>query len=187
MQGDRRTAGFSFVEALVALLIVVMVSVIVATGVPSAINAYYSAVASSNAQVALSTLTTVLRDELGAATEVKLAENGNEVEVYWNSSSGNGECAIANGTGSSRGPVKTVKTAVGGDGSPVSWTLIPDAQLTTAQGQLKATFDSITYSDHVFKVSDLKISDDKGKVLARIGEGDDGYLAIRAPLCTVQP
>ena len=66
--GSRR--GFSIGEMLVAVLILVMVSAVVAAGVPVAANAYYKVVDSANAQMLLSTTLTKLRTELSTATDV---------------------------------------------------------------------------------------------------------------------
>ena len=54
--------GFSLAEMLVAILILLMVSSVVAGGVPAASNAYSKAVDAANAQVLLSTAATALRD-----------------------------------------------------------------------------------------------------------------------------
>ena len=64
-------SGFSLAEVLVALLIVLMVSGIVAAGIPAAIRAYNTVIDSANAQVLLSTAITELKSELGTATDVK--------------------------------------------------------------------------------------------------------------------
>ena len=64
------TAGFTLVEMLTAILILLMVSSVVAAGIPAAINAYEKVVIASNAEVLLSTTITALRNELGTADEV---------------------------------------------------------------------------------------------------------------------
>ena len=178
---ERSVRGFTLVETLVALLIVTMVSVIVATGVPSAINAYRNAVASSNAQVALSTVATALRDELSTATSAS-ATNADGSIAY---TCGEGyEATIKNGTSPNRGPVKsTVDGRV--TASEQAWTLVPNAQLSASQSdQLTVTFKSISFdaTNKVFKVYGLCVK--KGSsVLARIGTTDSAYYAIKAPYC----
>ena len=81
---DRRSAGFSLVEMLVTTLILGLVSTLLATGIPVAADTYRKTVNSSNAQLALSTTMTVLRSELGTATEVLAYGN----QVYYQSSEG---------------------------------------------------------------------------------------------------
>ena len=68
--------GFTLAETLLAVLILLMVSVIVATGVPVAKNAYEKVVIAANAQVLLSTAVNTLRDELGTAWDVEVVEEG---------------------------------------------------------------------------------------------------------------
>lgn len=175
-EADRARQGFSLAETLVALIIVTMVSIIVATGVPSAIGAYHNAVAGSNAQAALSTVATALRDELGSATAVK--QEGATVkylcsEGYW--------ATISNGA---QGPVKTVQDSrLDNNGNGRSWSLVPGAQFaTTKANRLQASYESIAFdaTSHVFTITNLKVSD---------GDNDMAgieSLVVRAPYCEKQ-
>ena len=72
--------GFTLAETLLAVLILLMVSSIVAAGIPSARRAYEKVVLASNAEVLLSTTITTLRNELGKAMDVKA--NGNDITYY---------------------------------------------------------------------------------------------------------
>lgn len=65
---DKR--GFTLAEMLISVLILLMVTSIVAAGVPAAGNAYYRTVDAANSQLLLSTTMTRLRDELGTAKDV---------------------------------------------------------------------------------------------------------------------
>ena len=64
--------GFTLAETLLAVLILLMVSTIVATGIPVARNAYEKVVLASNAEVLLSTTISTLRNELGTSTDVDI-------------------------------------------------------------------------------------------------------------------
>lgn len=75
--------GFTLAETLLAVLILLLVSTIVATGMPAAKSAYEKIVVAANAQVLLSTTATALRDELGTAWDVKLDDS---TTVSYNSS-----------------------------------------------------------------------------------------------------
>ncbi len=75
-------SGFTLAETLLAILILLMVSAIVVTGIPAARNAYEKVVLASNAEVVMSTTISALRNELGTAKDVKVS--GNEI-VYYNS------------------------------------------------------------------------------------------------------
>lgn len=67
-----------------AMLILLMVSAVVAAGIPAAVRSYNKVVDKSNAQVMLSTTMTVLRDELKSATEVE-TDDANSMISYFNS------------------------------------------------------------------------------------------------------
>ena len=71
----RSQRGFTLAETLLAVLILLLVSVIVATGMPAAKNAYAKVVVASNAQALLSTAATSLRNELGTAWNVIIDDN----------------------------------------------------------------------------------------------------------------
>lgn len=68
----RSNGGFTLAELMLTILILVMVSVVVANGIPAARNAYEKVVLASNAEVLLSTAVSTLRNELGTAQNVKL-------------------------------------------------------------------------------------------------------------------
>ena len=72
--------GFSLAETLIAVMIVLLVSIVVAAGMPAAKDAYYKVIESANAQVFLSTTLTVLRDELTTATVTGVSDDGNSIE-----------------------------------------------------------------------------------------------------------
>ena len=71
--------GFTLAETLMAILILLMVTAIVAAGIPVAVNAYNKVVMSANAQLLLSTTITRLRDELGTATDISFADTDNKI------------------------------------------------------------------------------------------------------------
>ena len=85
--------GFTLAETLLAVLILLMVTAIVATGIPVAKNAYEKVVLASNAEVLLSTTISSLRNELGTAQNVKKqeAQSGEEADsviTYYNAARG---------------------------------------------------------------------------------------------------
>ena len=69
-------AGFTLAETLLAVTILLLVSVIVATGMPVAKNAYEKVMLSSNAETLLATAVAALRDELGTAWKVESTSSG---------------------------------------------------------------------------------------------------------------
>lgn len=78
--------GFTLAETLIAILILLMVSSVVAGGIPAASNAYYKAVDGANAQVLLSTAATALRDELATARDI--AQTGDQSLTYYSRDNG---------------------------------------------------------------------------------------------------
>jgi len=95
----RSQGGFTLAETLLAVLIMLLVSVIVATGIPAARNAYEKVVVAANGQVLLSTAATALRDELGTAWDVKIddkatSEGSKGTFVVYNSANTGGQSKI---------------------------------------------------------------------------------------------
>ena len=78
--------GFTLAETLLAVLILLLVSVIVANGIPAASNAYRKTVLAANAQSLMSTTVAALRDELGTAWDVSVADNK---VTYYSADTGN--------------------------------------------------------------------------------------------------
>ena len=77
----RSNKAFTLAETLLAVLILLMVSTIVATGIPAARNAYEKVVLASNAEVLLSTTISTLRNELGTAMDVDIPGGTREGNV----------------------------------------------------------------------------------------------------------
>ena len=66
----KKGSGFTLAETLMTVLILLMVSGVVAGGIPAAVTAYGKAVDAANAQVLLSTTVNALRAELCTAKDV---------------------------------------------------------------------------------------------------------------------
>ena len=91
MKQLKNQSGFTLAETLMAVLILLLVSTIVATGIPVARNAYEKVILGANAQAMLSNAITNLRDELGTAWEVKVEKDAsnNDTEIsYFNANTG---------------------------------------------------------------------------------------------------
>ena len=163
--------GFSLAEMLVAILILLMVSSVVAGGVPAASNAYSKAVDAANAQVLLSTAATALRDELGTAKNVSIegttiryysADNGNYSELtvdgsdekkpvilltsYLGEKIRNSTTDLSAGSGAA--------TTYGAGAETVQWELVSQAAITKKLG-LK--YESVKYNNGIITFTDLKV------------------------------
>lgn len=157
----RSRAGFSLAELLIAVLIMLMVSGVVAAGIPAAVNAYTKVTDSANAQMLLSTTMTKLREEISTATDIKVTEKkieylnsiGARTEIYLQSSA-SGE-QPADPAGSSQTDKKT----------PGIYIKIPDVadydqelvSKAVGGGNLYISYGSIEYSNNVVTFSGLKV------------------------------
>ena len=78
---DRRR-GFTIAETLITVLILLMVSAVVAAGIPAAKEAYEKVVFHANAEMLLSTSVTSLRSQLTTAGGVKVEDDGKTLAFY---------------------------------------------------------------------------------------------------------
>lgn len=142
-------AGFSLAETLLAVLILLLVSGIVAAGIPSARSAYEKTVLASNADVLLSTTISTLRNELGMAQDVKVEEKvGDDFTAvsYFNSAVGArskiSRYSDVEGEEFEDGEIKYtwfVSPMVDGD------VAAPLISRETATGDLYVTYDTVAY------------------------------------------
>ena len=68
----KEKSAFTLGEALVAVLILLLVTSIVVAGIPAAIRAYNNVVKASNSEVLLSTSMSALRNELSTAEDIQV-------------------------------------------------------------------------------------------------------------------
>ena len=90
----KRAAGFTLAETLMTVLILLMVSAVVAGGMPAAMNAYHKAVDAANAQLLLSTTVNALRDELSTAWDVEV--NGTTITYQSSDTGGKSKISVEN-------------------------------------------------------------------------------------------
>ncbi len=73
IQKLKSRAGLTLAETLLTVVILLLASGIVATGMPAAVSAYRNAIDAANAQVLLSAAVNALRGELSTARDVKVS------------------------------------------------------------------------------------------------------------------
>lgn len=78
----KRASGFTLAETLMTVLILLMVSGVVAGGIPAAVTAYSKAVDAANAQVLISTTVNALRAELCTAKDVQIKTDDQNAIFY---------------------------------------------------------------------------------------------------------
>ena len=162
--------GFSLAEMLVAVLILLMVSAVVAGGVPAASNAYSKAVDAANAQVLISTAATALRDELGTAKNVSIrgktvryysADNGNYSELSLGDKDGRsvimltsylGEKVTNSDSDVSGGSADA--TTYGAPEDKVQWELVSSAAITKKLG---LTYESVSFDNGIITFTNLQV------------------------------
>lgn len=147
-------AGFTLAETMIAVLILLMVSAIMAGGIPVAKNAYERVVRESNGELLMSTTISTLRNELGMADNVEI-KDGNKTVVYDNETVGATSSIWVNGSGVIMYQrYADTDMSVASDAVPLIST-----QVTTKD--LKVTFDSISYDETngVITISNLSVKD----------------------------
>lgn len=137
--------GFTLAETLLAVLILLLVSTIVANGMPAATNAYRKTVLAANAQSLMSTTVAALRDELGTAWDVTVADNA---ITYFSADTGNRTILENDSTGAIR-----ITEYISTDGLNVAdASKGKERQLTpkeTLTQELSISYDTVSYTYNV--------------------------------------
>ncbi|MBE6994620.1 MAG: type II secretion system protein [Ruminococcaceae bacterium] len=144
--------GFTLAEVLITVLILLMITAVVAGGMPVAANAYYKVVDAANAQVLLSTAMTELRDQLGLASGA----------------------AVESGALTYAGPGGDSRIWLGGDGTILLRQTIAaaDRPLVSVKAQTKnltVTYTSVTVDGTLVTFEDLRV-EKKGRSVAALDE-----------------
>lgn len=164
----RSRKGFSLAETFLAVLILTLVTGVIAAGVPVAASVYYKVVDSANAQILLSTTMTVLRDELGTASNIEVSNDEKSITY---TTAGGGRVTIlavvppAEGTTGGSTPEQYGITKQAGDSSVL---LVSRA---AASKKFYTTFAGVTKSDGVITFRGLEVISEKdGNTRAGIPE-----------------
>ena len=166
-------AGFTLAETLLAVLILLLVSSIVAAGIPAAKNAYEKVVLGANAQLLLSTTVSELRDELGTAWDVEI-ENTGDV-LYFSAETGAKSKLYVEGNKIMVQRFSKVNGLDNESGKAVP--LVSDAAATR---DLYVIYESASYDDSVITFKKLEVHRaSNGGVLADLGDGTNGDLTVR--------
>ena len=165
MQKRNNKAGFTLAETLVTVLILLMVSAVVAGGVPAASNAYMKAVDAANAHVLLSTTVNALRSELVSAREVE-NKDSNTI-TYYNSMRGSRSMIKVDEGGVIKLQEYVADEMATGAMTTEARSLVSNA--ATVRGKLSVTCTGIKYEDGIVTVSGLNVSRND-TVIAQIPE-----------------
>ena len=157
----RDSAGFTLGEMLLAVMILLMVSIIVATGIPAAKNAYERVVLASNAEMLLSTTISTLRSELSAVGELKVA-SGTDI-VYYNKTNDARSRIWVDQSDADSGPNAIKYQRFYSSSNDVLATMEPSAEVDllppdTSTPDLYVTYRTVSYSNHVLTFEDLSVN-----------------------------
>ena len=142
----RRKSGFTLIEMLAAIVVMILITAALSVGIPATMNAYQEMKAVSESTVLLSTLSQSLTDELRYARDVKLQSSDNLTLASFTSSIYGLDVKPV----SHEGKIEMVYTRVPpGGGAPVStyYPLVNDAVYTN---DLAIGLSDITYDGQVF-------------------------------------
>lgn len=167
----KQKKGFSLAEMMMVLLIVLMVSSIVAVGVPAAVRAYNKVIDASNAQVLISTAMTRLREELGTASEV--SPDAAQKTVFYNNSLGYSSKIMLD-SGEDKDPVIYIEEYTNVE---IDYPARPLVSESASGKKLFVTYDTVAYENGVVTFTNLKVkyrnkyaTEGVDKELARLDE-----------------
>lgn len=183
-------AGFTLAETLMAVLILLLVSGIVAAGIPAAKNAYEKVVLASNAEVMLTTAESALRDELGTAWNVQQVSSSDSI-TYFSADTGmrsklemvgdsDGQKDLTITEYQSADENDKVNKLIGIEGpNPDTFQTHRKLVYQSSKEHVQAKF-TVSQDGSTVTVSDLCVVNDKGDKLASWkGEGNTTAFTIR--------
>lgn len=171
--------GFTLAETLLAVLILLLVSVVVATGMPAATNAYNKVILGANAKVMLSTAITALHDEIGTAWRIEPSPDKKSI-TYFNASTG-AKSKIFLDTDSYNAiqvqdyiPLNDDKDLIHvNDGTAAEGE--PYHLVSDSQSSMSVTYTTIEYDSGIVTITGLKVcKQDKNKTVLAEFAGEDG-------------
>lgn len=162
-------SGFTLAEVLIAMLILLMVSGIVAAGIPAAANSYQKVVNASNAETVMSTAISMLRSELGSAKDIVVSDGGKKISYFNTGRMADSEISVSSPDANGPKPIMINKYA--SISSNASEQLISAGRGT----QMNVTFSAIAYvgTTGIITISGLQVY--QGKT----GIGNPRILKIR--------
>lgn len=163
----KSTKAFTIAEALVATIIMLLVSIIMVTGIPAAIRAYDNVVTAANAEVLLSTTMSALRNELCTAKNVEVNDNNTAINYYNVGFGTQSEISRATGAGSSEkegtimyrryAPETIIEDAYKDSGAAKR---LISKEASDKEKDLYITFEKVYYDDGIVTFTNLTVKKD---------------------------
>lgn len=170
--------GFSLAETLLATLILLLVSVLMANGIPTAKTVYEKVTIGANARVLLTTTVSTLRNELGTAKSIAVDASNNAVIYHSTDTKATSKIYL-----DSAGHIMLQEYAYGayggGDALNGLSSPVPARRLVTAVSateKLYVTFTGISrVNDNLIEITGLQVKreGDGDKVYATLGTTDN--------------
>ena len=160
-----RKKGFTLVETLISVLILLLLTALTARGISVATKAYVDVVNSANAQLLLSTTISEIRDELSTATDIVIED---DAITYLSSKTGD-ESIIGeySGTEYENGSIVITEYVNNSSGSKTRLLVSKEA----SNKNLFCTYEMVKYNDGLVRFTNLvvkKIGSDES--LAKLEE-----------------
>lgn len=170
--------GFTLGETMVALLIVVLLTAVVAAGIPTAQRAFVQVVDAGNAEVLLSTALIELQTRLSTATEVRLKTDDDSFLIAYKDGGTNLWFSVVDNAEIGLTVQQILMSPDGTVGTLTEPFTRPLVTNKAATEHLRATAEAIGYNSatETFSVEGLKVLDSSGKEYASM----DGSYAIRS-------
>ena len=176
----KKQSGFTLAETLLAVLILLLVSGIVAEGVPVAKNVYEKVFIGANAQALLSTTAARLRDELGTAWDVSVGADKKTISFY--SADTGAKAKIYLSTTDTNNPIRITEykneELLGQINAEIDQALISKA--ASENTGLRVEYSEVSYNAGIVTFKGLKVyrKDDNTQPIATMDNGDS-TLTIR--------
>ena len=177
----RDIRGFTLAETLMAVLILLLVSVIVATGMPAATNAYNKVILGANAKVMLSTAITALHDEIGTAWSVEKVPGDNTKIRYFNAGTGaKSELSLDGGKAIQVQDYIPLNNEDKDEliHSGTATTVEPHHLVPDDSSMMYVTYESIGYNDGIVTITGLKVCKKNGDTMLVQFAGENGEKAV---------
>ena len=153
-------SAFTIAETLIAIIILMLVSTLVAAGIPSARRAYEGVVKAADAELLLSTTISTLRNELSTAKDINIESN---TIKYYNGATG-AYSKISKNTGDSgKGEIQYQKFATEEGLSEEASAVVPLITQQASTEDLYVTYGSAVYADGIVTFSDIYVRDNSKK------------------------
>lgn len=170
-QKKKDNQGFSLSELLVTVIIVSLLSVMIVTGVRTALYSHRKVTKEANAEVLLSTCVTMLRNELSTATDIRVLSDKKTI-TYQKGGSGI-KSSLRSGAVSTTEPEQIYHGSMGinsEDGSEsISNETLLISSVTATEG-LFISYEEISYADGVVTVTGLSVrKKDSDRKLSELG------------------